>query len=103
MEKQGFQRNVTSGVVVNVGGIARVDSNLTLGQMQQAVQVAANPLTVATETSELSKTFDFKQIDQLPNIDRNPLYQMNLLPGANNDVGSGNAAATAARTVRLLD
>src|ERR1022692_4370954 len=90
IEKQGFQRNVTSGVVVNAGGITRVDSNLTLGQMQQAVQVAANPLTVATETSELSKTFDFKQIDQLPNIDRNPLYQMNLLPGANNDVGSGN-------------
>ena len=90
IEKQGFQRNVTSGVVVNAGGITRVDSNLTLGQMQQAVQVAANPLAVATETSELSKTFDFKQIDDLPNIDRNPLYQMNLLPGANNDVGSGN-------------
>src|ERR1017187_3818871 len=90
VEKQGFQRNVTSGVVVNAGGITRVDSNLTLGQIQQAVQVAANPLAVATETSELSKTFDFKQIDELPNIDRNPLYQMNLLPGANNDAGSGN-------------
>src|ERR1019366_4742678 len=90
VEKQGFQRNVTSGVVVNAGGITRVDSNLTLGQIQQAVQVAANPLAVATETSELSKTFDFKQIDELPNIDRNPLYQMNLIPGANNDAGSGN-------------
>src|ERR1019366_4800358 len=59
IEKQGFPRKVKSG------GITRVDSNLTLGQMQQAVQVAANPLAVATETSELSKTFDFKQIDDL--------------------------------------
>src|ERR1017187_9594440 len=50
----------------------------------------SSEVSVATETSELSKTFDFKQIDDLPNIDRNPLYQMNLLPGANNDVGSGN-------------
>lgn len=90
IEKEGFQRSVTSGVVVNAGGITRVDPVMAVGQMQQSVQVAANPLAVATETSELSKTFDFKQIDELPNIDRNPLYQMNLLPGANNDVGSGN-------------
>ncbi|MFN7994133.1 MAG: carboxypeptidase regulatory-like domain-containing protein [Bryobacteraceae bacterium] len=90
VEKEGFQRNVVTDVVVNAGGITRMDFNLALGQIQQAVQVQANPLAVATETSELSKTFDFKQIDQLPNIDRNPLYQMNLLPGANNDAGSGN-------------
>jgi hypothetical protein len=92
-EKEGFQRSVISDVVVNAGGITRTDFSLTVGQIQQAVEVAANPLAVATESSELSKTFDFKQIDQLPNIDRNPLYQMNLLPGANNDAGSGNYGA----------
>jgi hypothetical protein len=90
VEKQGFQRSVVADVVVNAGGITRLDCNLSLGQVQQAVEVIANPLTVATETSELSKTFGYKELDQLPNIDRNPLYQMNLLPGANNDVGSGN-------------
>jgi Carboxypeptidase regulatory-like domain len=90
VEKQGFQRSVVADVVVNAGGITRLDCNLSLGQVQQAVEVIANPLTVATETSELSKTFGNKELDQLPNIDRNPLYQMNLLPGANNDVGSGN-------------
>jgi hypothetical protein len=90
VEKQGFQRSVVADVVVNAGGITRLDCNLALGQVQQAVEVIANPLTVATETSELSKTFGYKELDQLPNIDRNPLYQMNLLPGANNDVGSGN-------------
>ena len=90
VEKQGFQRNVTADVVVNAGGITHIDFNLSVGAVQQAVEVQANPITVATDTSELSKTFGFKQLDQLPNIDRNPLYQMNLLPGANNDVGSGN-------------
>jgi hypothetical protein len=89
-EKQGFQRSVASGVVVNAGGITRIDFSLTLGQVQQSVEVSANVLAVSTETSELSKTFGYKELDQLPNIDRNPLYQMNLLPGANNDVGSGN-------------
>ncbi|HTT61666.1 MAG TPA: carboxypeptidase regulatory-like domain-containing protein [Bryobacteraceae bacterium] len=91
--KAGFQRSVTSDVVVNAGGITRLDISLNVGEVQQSVEVAANPLAVATESSELSKTFDYKQIDQLPNIDRNPLYQMNLLPGANNDAGSGNYGA----------
>jgi hypothetical protein len=89
-EKQGFQRSVESGVVVNAGGITRIDLTLAVGQVQQAVEVSANALAVSTETSELSKTFSYKELDQLPNIDRNPLYQMNLLPGANNDVGSNN-------------
>ena len=90
VEKQGFQRSVTADVTVNAGGITRIDFNLAVGAVQQAVEVLANPITVATETSELSKTFAYKELDQLPNIDRNPLYQMNLLPGANNDVGSNN-------------
>ena len=92
-EKQGFQRSVVADVVVNAGGITHIDFNLALGAVQQAVEVIANPLSVATETSELSKTFSYKELDQLPNIDRNPLYQMNLLPGANNDAGSGNYGA----------
>ena len=47
-------------------------------------------MAVNTESAELSQTFGYKALDQLPNIDRNPLYQMNLLPGANNSRGSGN-------------
>ncbi|HYM07752.1 MAG TPA: carboxypeptidase regulatory-like domain-containing protein [Terriglobales bacterium] len=90
VEKQGFQRSVTADVVVNAGGITRIDFNLAVGAVQQAVEVQANPITVSTDTSELSKTFGYRELDQLPNIDRNPLYQMNLLPGANNDVGSAN-------------
>lgn len=53
-----------------------------------ALPSGAPPLR--TETSELSQNFTHKQLDALPNIDRNPLYQMNLMPGANNGRGSGN-------------
>lgn len=89
-EKEGFQKTAITGVVVNAGGLARVDFDLKLGQMQQAVEVTANPLAVSAESSELSKTFGSRELQQLPNIDRNPLYQLNLLPGANNGSGSGN-------------
>jgi hypothetical protein len=90
VEKDGFQKALTSGVIVNAGNNARIDVALQVGSTSGVVQVTANPIEVSTETSELSQTFSFKDIDALPNIDRNPLYQLNLMPGANNDEGSGN-------------
>jgi hypothetical protein len=77
VEQAGFKKAVRSGVIVDAGGV-------------QVVAVEANTLNVATETSELSQTFSHHELDALPNADRNVLYQMNLIPGANNDVGSGN-------------
>ena len=92
-ELAGFQKSVETGVMVNAGTITHVDIGMKVGEVRQTVEVAANPLGVDTETSELSQTFTHKQLDALPNIDRNPLYQMNLMPGANNGRGSGNYGA----------
>jgi hypothetical protein len=88
-EKEGFQKTVSTNVQVNAGGISRIDVNLKVGETRQQVEVAASAIGVATETSELSQSFSNKQLDSLPNIDRNPLFQMNLMPGANNGRGSG--------------
>ncbi|MEO8659173.1 MAG: carboxypeptidase-like regulatory domain-containing protein [Bryobacteraceae bacterium] len=89
-ERSGFQRFLSTGVTVNAGGVERVDISMLVGEMRQTVEVAASTISVDTETSELSQTFTHKQLDALPNIDQNPLYQMNLMPGANNGRGSGN-------------
>ncbi|MCW5980171.1 MAG: TonB-dependent receptor [Bryobacteraceae bacterium] len=88
-EKEGFQKSVHTGLQVSAGGISRIDVNLRVGETKQQVEVIANALAVATETSELSQSFGNQELDRLPNIDRNPLYQMNLMPGANNGRGSG--------------
>lgn len=90
VEKSGFKSAKVLQVTVHAGDTARVDFALQVGLVSQSVDVTANSIGVATETSELSQTFSYKDLDTLPNIDRNPLYQMNLLPGANNDAGSGN-------------
>ncbi len=89
-EKEGFQKLVEANVEVNAGAATRIDFNLRVGEVRQAVEVGANLVAVTTETAELSQTFTNRDLDRLPNIDRNPLYQMNLMPGANNDRGSGN-------------
>ncbi len=86
----GFETSVEKNIEVTAGGIARSDFSMQIGQVRQQIEVQANPLAVNTESAELTQTFGYKALDQLPNIDRNPLYQMNLLPGANNGSGSGN-------------
>jgi hypothetical protein len=89
-ERAGFQKDVQTGVVVSAGSITHIDFQMKVGEVRQTVEVAARPVGIETETSELSQTFGYVQLDRLPNIDRNPLYQMNLMPGANNDRGSSN-------------
>ena len=89
-EKQGFQKAVQTGVIVNAGGITHIEFHMLVGEMRQVVEVAANPVAVVTDTSQLAQTFSKADINSLPNIDRNPLFQMNLIPGANNGAGSGN-------------
>jgi hypothetical protein len=90
IESQGFRRSRETGVAVAAGDTVRLDVALQLGEVRQSVEVQAHPVVVNTESAELTQTFGYKALDQLPNIDRNPLYQMNLLPGANNGGGSGN-------------
>lgn len=89
-ETPGFQRSIERGIEVSAGDTARVDFSMRIGEVRQSVEVEAHPVAVNTESAELTQTFGYKQLDQLPNLDRNPLYQMNLLPGANNGAGSGN-------------
>ncbi len=89
-ESQGFKTSLEKNVEVSAGGVNRIDFTMQIGEVRQSVEVQSRPLAVNTESAELSQTFGYKSLDELPNLDRNPLYQMNLLPGANNGTGSGN-------------
>lgn len=90
MQASGFERSVQRDLEVTAGGAARLDVSLQVGEVKQSIEVQAHPVAVNTESAELSQTFGYKELDALPNLDRNPLYQINLLPGANNGAGSGN-------------
>ena len=52
-EHAGFQKSIQTSVQVNAGGISHADFSLNVGELRQTVEVAANPLAVNTETSEL--------------------------------------------------
>ena len=88
--KAGFVTSVETRVEVTAGNTTRLDVKLTVGQVQQSVEVQANPVSVNTENSEEKYTFSTTTLDTMPNIDRNPLFQLNLMPGASNGASTGN-------------
>jgi hypothetical protein len=88
--KTGFVTSVETNVEVTAGNATRLDVKLAVGQVQQTVEVKANPVEVNTENSEEKFTFGSTSLESLPNIDRNPLFQLNLMPGASNGSFTGN-------------
>jgi Carboxypeptidase regulatory-like domain len=88
--KTGFVTSVETNVEVTAGYTTRLDVKLIVGQVQQSVEVKANPVAVNTENSEEKYTFSSTTLTTLPNIDRNPLFQLNLMTGASNGPFTGN-------------
>lgn len=88
--KTGFTTDVETGIRVAAGQATRLDVTLKLGEVRNVVQVKANPVAVNTENAQETWNFSHQTLDDLPNIDRNPLYGLSLLPGANSGAGSGN-------------
>ncbi len=62
----GFDRFVTTGITLQVNDQLRVDVNLQLGTVKEAITVEANPVQVETESTQLGQVVDSKQILSLP-------------------------------------
>lgn len=88
--QSGFTTDVETGIRVTAGQATRLDITLKVGEVRNVVQVKANPVAVNTENAQETWDFSHQTLDDLPNIDRNPLYGLSLLPGANSGAGSGN-------------
>jgi hypothetical protein len=88
--KQGFVTVSQTGVVVTAGQSTRLDIHLRVGAVHQVIQVTAHPSAVNTQNAQEKFTFSNADLKTLPNIDRNPLMELNLLPSAQSGAGSGN-------------
>jgi hypothetical protein len=93
----GFSTAQYSGVRITVNSITVQDVEMKVGQVQDTVTVAANALTLQTESSEISGTIGTKEIIDLPlalggvGALRSPQGFMFLLPG-NTGPGAGTSS-----------
>ena len=97
-ENQGFQSAIRSGIQLQVQQTARIDFQLQVGAVAEAVEVSASAALINTENATLGTVIENKSIVELPLNGRNFLDLVALSPnvsqGFNSNSGTGGGGAT---------
>ena len=80
-EKAGFRRAVETGIILDSAAKLNVDFALTVGAVSESVEVQSSGTQVQTETAQVGRVVDSKQIQDLTLNGRNPIYLALLKPG----------------------
>ena len=95
VEREGFQRLVRA-FALEVAQQARIDAQLTVGQITESVNVSASAVLLETTSSNLGQVVTNRQVTELPLNGRNPFALAALTPGVT-PLASFGAGLTAAR------
>ncbi len=80
-EAKGFKGYRVTGINLGSDAKVRVDASLTLGSVNDSIEVKAEALALQTDASDLNSTVSNNVINSVPNIGRNPMYYMATIPG----------------------
>lgn len=81
VEASGFQKFIQSGLQLQVDERLRVDVQLKLGEISQAVEVSAQVSAVNTQDAVLRNVVDARRMTEMPLNGRNALQLVTLTPG----------------------
>jgi hypothetical protein len=80
VEAAGFQKSVTTGIVLTVNQKVRADAALKPGAVSETLEVTAQAVTLDTDSAALSQLVSQQQVEELPLNGRN--FMQLLLIGA---------------------
>ena len=80
-ESSGFKKTVQSGIVLDSAARLNIDLVLTVGAVTESVEVQSQAAQVQTESAQVGRVVDTKQIQDLTLNGRNPIYLALLKPG----------------------
>ena len=78
----GFKTIKQTGIVLDVSSARTLDITMELGQLTQEISVAASAEQVQTESGDISRLIDERQISQIALNGRNHLQLLQLIPGS---------------------
>ena len=81
VKAKGFETYRKTGIVMGTATTIRADATLVTGRVDVAVEVQADAIALQTENSTVQGSVDQKLIEDLPNINNNPLYYATLQAG----------------------
>jgi hypothetical protein len=88
VEKDGFQTQVQTGILVETASISTVDVTLAVGSVNQSIDVNASVELLQTETAAISQVVENQTIKDMPLLDRRSA-QLQGLNGFVVQTGSG--------------
>ena len=77
----GFRIFRMENIIVNIGGMVRLDATLVVGDVQQRVTVSATPPALQSEKVELTGTITSTELASIPTAYHNATGFVKLLPG----------------------
>ena len=81
VELSGFKSAVFSDIKVNVDTQTKLDVKMAIGEVSENVTVTGFSPILKTDRADVATTFDSKQINELPILDRNFTKLILLTPG----------------------
>ncbi len=88
-EATGFKKFTRSGIQLHVSDRAEIDVPMTLGTVEESVQVTSDAPLLDTEATALGQVVDQRRIQDLPLFAGNPNELMYMAPGVVNVSGNG--------------
>lgn len=85
---QGFKKFVRDGVILQVQQQARVEIQLTVGELSESVTVVADASTIETASATIGKVVSNRAIQDLPLNSRNVYSLIYLTPGVAGSIGN---------------
>src|SRR5229473_484704 len=80
-EASGFKKTIQTQVGLSSAGKINVDLTMTVGALSESVEVRSSTSRVQTETAQVGRTIETKQIQDLTLNGRNPIFLALLKPG----------------------
>lgn len=84
VDASGFQKQIRSNITIQVQQVARVDFQLAVGALAQALEVTATAQLLSTDDSTVGQVIENKRIVDLPLNGRNYMQLTALVPGVSN-------------------
>jgi hypothetical protein len=106
IEALGFRKAVVTGLALNVASTAKEVVQLEVGQASETLTVEAKETAVAASDAQAGRVIAIREIEALPQLERNPLALGIFQPGAQirgGDIGSStiNGARVGSNAVRI--
>lgn len=90
----GFKKAFRSDIILQVNDIVRTDFTLEVGQVNETVTITDETPQINTNSAELGRTVQTREIENLPLVERNVFALLDLTPGVqSNNTGVSTASA----------